>query len=115
MISNSDVKSWFQDEDYVYDMDLGYVTAGETLHLANAPENVVVKVVEANNDTDYDSYGNGYLVDGYIIFSVTDAEGNSEIYKLPMSYQSYDGWEYSLNEIAPTVKKEKIVTTWEWV
>jgi hypothetical protein len=32
-----------------------------------------------------------------------------------MSYQSYDGWEYSLNEIAPAVAKEKIVTTWEWV
>ncbi len=111
-----DVKSWFhEDSDYLYDSELEFFTEGEELELPSAPDGVSIKLIQVNLDRDYDSYGNRYLSDGYIVFSVESPEEEIEKFKLPVKYFSYEGWEYCIDKIAPTSLQEKVITVWEWV
>lgn len=115
MISAEMVKDWFKNsEDTLYDLDLEYSSEGDDIELEDMPSEYKLKVVVSNTERDYDSYGY-QSVDGYIVFSVTDSAGESENFKLPVSYASFEGWAFDINGIAPTVQKEKVVTYWEWV
>lgn len=114
MINKDLVISWFITEEDLYDYDLPYLSVDDFIELPSIPDGYILKVIASKADRDYDSYGNSFLEDGYIIFSVTAPDGDSSDFKLPLSYASYEGWEYRVNGIAPTVRKEKVITTWEW-
>lgn len=102
------------DEDYIYD-ELRYVNVGQILHLDRAPKNFTFKVVDTNTDAEYDSYGNGYLNDGFVVFEVhDDYTDETEIFKIPGTYSSYEGDSWHINKISAVVKTQKVVTTWEW-
>lgn len=96
--------------------ELVYSNGGESFTHEDYPEipdGWAVHVHEINTDSEYDSYGNSSVEDGYIIFRVTDGT-EEQLYLLPVSYQSYNGWDYDLYKVTKTEKREKIVTTWEW-
>jgi hypothetical protein len=114
-ISTGTVKQWFEESaDDVYDLDLPYLSEGAVIELEGVPSEYTLKVVASNTERDYDSYGNS-SADGFIVFSVTGPDGESDNFKLPVSYVSYDGWNIQTNFISPTSKQEKVVTFWEWV
>lgn len=103
------------DEDYDTIDELAYATNGQEIDLGDVevPEGWVLKTVDVNTDRDYDSYGNAYTEDGYIVFSVSDGT-DSVLYKLPVAYASYEGWDIELRNISQVKKTEKVVTTYEW-
>lgn len=115
--STEDVRSIFMaayDNDYL--CDLAYETAnGRKLDLGDTeiPEGWSFKVVEANTDRDYDSYGNASTENGYIVFSASDGN-DSVLYQLPVNYASYEGWNIEVNKIHQVHKTEKVVTVYEW-
>jgi hypothetical protein len=111
-----DVKQWVQHAYHDDELeDLGYVSEGDVLEMSTLPEGYSAKVVFSNTKRDYDSYGYQYLEDGYIVFSITDSEGDVQNFKFPIDYASYEGWSYDYNDITPTTHQAKVVTTWEWV
>lgn len=77
------------------------------------PENWVISVKAVNDEYSYDSYGNGYTEDAYVILSVTDGV-ETALYKLPGEYASYEGWTWELDKLAEVRSTEKVVTVWEW-
>lgn len=103
------------EKDYDLLYDLRYASAGEAIEFEDfeMPEGWKLKVVDNQTEIQYDSYGNGYTEDGYIIFSATDAS-DSVLYKFPCAYASYDGWDYKVSEISKVEKREKVITTYEW-
>ncbi len=113
-ISTAEVKSWFQNSEDLYDLELTYLSKGDIIEMDTVPAGYELKMVAQNTEREYDSYGNSHLEDGYIVFSVTNDEGESREFKMPLSYASYEGWEYKVNSIAPTSKHVKTVTVWEW-
>jgi hypothetical protein len=116
VITKETVIGWFNDqEEDLYDYDLPYLSVGDFVELPSIPDGYILKVIATQTNRDYDSYGNRHLEDGYIVFSVTGPDGTYEDFKLPMGYASYEGWEYRVSDIAPTVQKEKVITVWEWV
>ena len=120
MINTEDVIEWFrnaeeeEDPDFIY--ELRYQGKDSTFDVLGAPDEYEFKVVINHTDISYDSYGNGYTDDGFIVFSVTNTLTNeSANFKLPVKYASYDGWSWNLNDIRPVIAQEKVVTLWEWV
>lgn len=117
MLSVETVKSWFitaEDTDELYDMDLTYLSVGDSVDLEGVPEGTTIKVVANETNREYDSYGNSYTPDGFMVFEVTDSEGVKQNFKLPVEYSSYEGWTYYIRNITAVVQREKVVTTWEW-
>jgi hypothetical protein len=78
------------------------------------PDGWTISVHESQTERNYDSYGNAYTEDGYVVFRVED-DVDSALYLLPVNYASYDGWSIDVSKMVKTEKKEKVVTTWEWV
>ncbi len=117
MINLKQVKQWFRnavDSDELYDSDLEYATEGVRLEFESIPEDYSVAVVAVNTERDYNSYGDRSLENGYIVFSVTDSSGVSETFKLPVEYSSYAGWDFQISNITKTVKRSRMITTYEW-
>jgi hypothetical protein len=109
-------QAWYSDSDTGADWlyDSGYnAEKGQVIPVEGAPANWQFTVKDTNTETQYDSYGNGYLNDGYIVFEVTNGE-ETALYKLPMQYASYDGWDFQLRYIVPVQKVEKVISVWEW-
>lgn len=75
------------------------------------PENWSWSIVEINDKIDYDSYGNGYKNDAYIIFKVSDGE-QEQLYRIPGSYASFEGWNWDLGGVTKTVRTEKTILVW---
>lgn len=95
--------------------DIPYAGTGEFASEGEEglPEGWTISIFESNTERDYDSYGNAYTEDGYVVFLVSDGE-DEQLYLLPVSYASYEGWDRDLSRLVKTEKKEKVVTTWEW-
>lgn len=115
-IDVNDVRSWFKnasdaDADELY--DITYHSPGYKLVLESVPEGYAIEIIASENERDYDSYGYS-TVDGYVIFEVTDPEGDKQKFKLPAEYASYDGWSIDYDKITAVEKREKVITTWEW-
>lgn len=112
-----DVKLWVQHAYHDDELeDLGYeASVGTELEMSSLPEGYSAKVVFTNVERNYDSYGYRTLEDGYIVFSITDPEGDVQNFKFPIDYASYEGWTYDYRNITPTTHQAKVVTTWEWV
>jgi hypothetical protein len=116
MIDKTLVIGWFtEQEEDLYDFELEYLSVGEFIQMPSIPDGYIVKVIATKTDRNYDSYGNSYLEDGYIVFSVTAPDGTYEDFKLPMSYASFEGWTYDVHNVDRTVQQSKVITTWEWV
>ena len=100
--------------DFLY--ELHYESPGNTVEFEHAelPEWWTVKVVEINDEFNYESYGYKSADDAYVILSVSD--GNLEnLYKIPGTYASFEGWNWDLSALTKVEKRKKIVTDWEWV
>lgn len=117
-VSKEEVQEWFEaaiETDEFYDTDLAYMSEGDSVSFDSVPSGYAIKIEAMSTDRGYDSYGYQHLDDGYIVFKITDPDGESETFKLPVEYASYEGWSYDVSKLAPTTKQEKVVRTWEWV
>lgn len=99
--------------------DFSYYLAGEEDFLW--PEDMQLfpdtwswEIVEINKKIDHDSYGYGYARDAYVIIKVSDWS-NEQLYLIPGSYASYDGWNWDLTQVTKTKKTEKTVLVWSSV
>ncbi len=72
------------------------------------------EIVEINNKIDHDSYGQGYARDAYIIIKISDANAE-QLYLIPGTYASYDGWNWGLTGVTKTKQTEKTVLVWSSV
>jgi hypothetical protein len=121
LYSNTDVRAIFNtlyEEQEDWFLDLNYDSGASQVWTSEesnvVPEGWTISVEEINTETDYDSYGDRSLEDGNIIFKVSD--GNAEaLYKLPVSYASFEGWSQDLSGIVRVEKREKLITAFEWV
>lgn len=119
-VTPDDLKLWFtepESEEFDVDIELSDLpyegVEGYVLKLPHVTD-YQVSVVFMNTDRAYDSYGNSYLNDGYVILAVTGLDGSSKNFKLPYSYASFEGWSWDVNQITEAHYREKIITTWEW-
>lgn len=70
-----------------------------------------IYVHDVQTDLSYDSYGNGYTEDAAVIFRVTD-DVNEQLYLLPVSYASFEGWSIRTDRLVKTAKTERVVSEW---
>ena len=118
-LTAAQVIEWFTDSEYEDEIgeilcDLPYESVGAVVELPNVTD-FQITVAFLNTDRNHDSYGYSYLEDGYIILAVTDRSGSTKNFKLPMSYASFEGWDWNVREITEATYSQKIVTTWEWI
>ena len=100
------------DGDFTYQLDSEEFYWPE--HRLLFPENWSWEFVEVANSIDYDSYGYGYSNGAYIIFKVSDGE-QEQLYRIPGSYASYEGWDWDLGGVTKTAKTEKTILVWSSV
>jgi hypothetical protein len=105
------------DPDAFYELcyDAGFEYEPDEYNETVLPKGWTFKAVESKTDREYDSYGNSSIEDGYIIFELADNVGNSALYQMPISCQSYSGWDYSPTKVRRVEKQAKVVQVWEWV
>jgi hypothetical protein len=97
--------------DFLY--EVRYIDAGDVIPVTGLPGNWEVTMVDTSNaKMNYDSYGYGYINDGFVVFKVTDGVEEA-LYKLPVEYASFQGSDYHPREIAPVQKTEKTIYVWE--
>jgi hypothetical protein len=77
------------------------------------PEGWSIFVHEVNAEREYDSYGNGYTEDAYVVFRIED-NVKEQLYLLPVAYASYDGWTINVRQLVTTKQVEKVVKSWDW-
>jgi hypothetical protein len=65
---------------------------------------------EVHTDRMYDSYGNGYTEDGFVILRVTNGT-DEQLYRLPVNYASFQGWDVDVRKLSKTQQVEKVVKT----
>ena len=78
------------------------------------PANWAWDIIEINSKIDHDSYGYGYSRDAYVIIKVSNGDVE-QLYMIPGTYASYDGWSWDLTGIRKTHKTEKTVLVWSSV
>lgn len=104
------------DEDFIG--DLQYKNRNNILteleDTESLPDGWKVSVKEKSTELDYDSYGNAVTDDAFLILNVTTAAGEDMDFKLPGSYDSYEYWQWDISNITEVVRREKVVTYWEW-
>lgn len=69
------------------------------------------EIVELNDKLNYDSYGYGQASGSYLVFKVSDGE-QEQLYYIPGSYASYDGWNWEMAAVTKTVRTEKTILVW---
>lgn len=113
LISIEQIKQWFSE---AYDLDelddLKYCGKGEVLDFSQVPD-FQITVEDNTISREYDSYGSS-TQDGLVVFSVTDLAGSSKLFKIPYHYESFQGGEWLIDQIAEVRKTSRIITTWEW-
>jgi len=107
------------DEDYYHDYMADLASNARKGYKLALPFEVMtvpeweIEIVEEDTDRSYDSYGDTRAEDCFIIFKVTDASGESNMFKLPGSYYSYEGWEWNVTSIAEVKSVPKTIYVWE--
>lgn len=113
MTTVDQVKEWFSnawdESDGEFLTDYESAAPGEVIEVDGAEDHVFT-IVEANADNDYNSYGYR-SIDGFIIFSV---DSGDELFKLPYTYESFEGESWDIAGISQVEKRAKVVTTWEY-
>jgi hypothetical protein len=106
--------NWYEtDEGGDYLNELPYeADKGTDIPVADKPEGWTLTVVDKHTELERDSYGYGSLEDGYIIFEVSDGT-RLALYKLPLTYASFEGWDIATRHIKPTVQRAKTIQIWE--
>jgi hypothetical protein len=78
------------------------------------PENWTWEIFELNDKVGYDSYGYGFTDSAYLILKVSDGT-DEQLYYIPGSYASYDGWNWDISAVRKTAKTEKTILVWSSV
>lgn len=116
-LTGDDIKLWFTDPELIDELrdelyELPYQDEGYVIDLPHVTD-YQVTLHAKNTNRSYDSYGNGYLEDGYIVLAVSGLDGSTKYFKVPYSYASYEGWNHDLDNVTETVLREKVITRWE--
>lgn len=112
----SDVIGWLrecEEEDYDAIYELRYATENEAYSIPTVPSDYKVRVLKTATDIYYDSYGNGYNGDAYIILEITDPNGAAN-FKLSGEYASYEGWSWKIGDVIQVAQTPKVTTVMEW-
>jgi len=117
-VTVAELQEWFrnhEDVNYLYELELEYSSVGDTIELSSLPEGYSITVKDLKLEREYSSYGYQNLHDGYIILTVKDSESKEKDFKIPVTYASFEGWGYEIDNIVPAVRREQTITTYEWV
>lgn len=113
----SDVIGWLrecEEEDFDAIYELRYASENEVYSIPTVPSDYTVRVLKTETDIHYDSYGNGYNGDAYIILEITDPNGDSANFKLSGEYASYEGWSWKIGDVIQVAQVPKVITTMVW-
>jgi hypothetical protein len=118
-VTTEEVMEWLhaaadgEDEDAIF--ELRWATENEVYPINSVPETHEVRVLASETDITYDSYGNGYNGDAFVVIQVTElASGDSANFKLPGEYASYEGWSWHIDKLVQVTEDPKVITVTEW-
>lgn len=114
--NTEDIKHIILEANENTDGDFGYWLASEEdffwpENMQLFPDDWSWEIVEISKDINHDSYGYGYSENAYVIIKVSDGEVE-QLYRIPGSYASYDGWNWDLTDVTKTARTEKTILVW---
>lgn len=111
------VRNWLRsaaasDDDFEYSLSYMY-RAGDELRIQSMPKKYSAVIEEVNLNREYDSYGNMYTEDAYIIFRLMENGNDKGLFKIPGGYASFEGWDWHFSDVTQVEKRSKQVMVWE--
>ena len=112
LVKNLIISEDEESEEFIYELTCYRAGSKVDFEYAELPENWNITIKEVNDERLYDSYGNGYTEDAYIILSVSDGV-ETVLYKLPGEYASFRGWTWEADKLKKVESVTKTINVWE--